>query len=86
MTLALLPHLVDEIVLVSDDELAMAIRLLMETTRQIAEGAGAAAVAASLAARSNVIGKNVGLMLSGGNITDDQLRRIMNHETPQSTS
>jgi threonine dehydratase len=82
MTLALLPRLVDEIALVSDDELAAAIRLLLETTQQIAEGAGAAAVAAAFANRSELAGKNVGLILSGGNIASEQLRRILNHETP----
>jgi len=82
MPLALLPRLVDEIVLVSDDELAAAIRLLIETTRQIAEGAGAAAVAAAFAQRSKLAGQNVGLILSGGNITSERLKRILNHEAP----
>jgi len=80
MPLALLPRLVDEIVLVSDDELARAICLLLETTRQVAEGAGAAALAAALKQRSELAGKNVGLILSGGNITIEQLRRIIDHE------
>ncbi|MFI5455414.1 MAG: threonine/serine dehydratase [Isosphaerales bacterium] len=82
MPLALLPRLVDEMVLVSDDELAASIRLLIETTRQVAEGAGAAAVAAAFAQRSKLAGKNVGLILSGGNITGEQLKRIINHEAP----
>jgi threonine dehydratase len=83
MTLALLPRLVDEIVLVSDDELAAAIRLMIDTTRQIAEGAGAASVAAAFANRSKLAGKNVGLMLSGGNIASEQLRTILDHQTPR---
>jgi len=82
MPLALLPRLVDEMVLVSDDEMAAAIRLLIETTRQVAEGAGAAAVAAAFAQRSKLAGKNVGLILSGGNITSERLKRILNHEAP----
>jgi threonine dehydratase len=80
MTLALLPRLVDEIVLVRDDEIDAAVRLLIETARQIAEGAGAAAAAAAFAQRSQLAGKNVGLILSGGNITSEQLKRIINHE------
>jgi threonine dehydratase len=80
MPLALLPRLVDEIVLVSDDELARSICLLLETTRQIAEGAGAAPLAAALKRRSELAGKNVGLILSGGNITIEQLRRIIDRE------
>ncbi len=80
MPLALLPQLVDEIVLVSDDQIAAAIRLLFETTRQVAEGAGAAAVAVVMTHRDEFAGKHVGLILSGGNITSDQFRRILNCE------
>jgi len=77
MPLALMPQLVDEIVLVSDDQIAAAIRLIFETTRQVAEGAGAAAVAAAMTRRDELVGKRVGLILSGGNITTDQFRRIL---------
>jgi threonine dehydratase len=82
MPLALFPSLVDEIVLVDDDEIAAAIRLLIETTHQVAEGAGAASVAAALARRDELAGKRVGLILSGGNITTEQLCRILNHQRP----
>jgi threonine dehydratase len=80
MPLALLHHLVDEIVLVSDDEIAAAVRLLFETTRQVAEGAGAAATAVVMTRRGEFAGKRVGLILSGGNITTEQFRRILNCE------
>jgi len=80
MPLALLPRLVDEIVLVSDDEIAAAVRLLFETTRQAAEGAGAAATAVVMTRRDEFAGKHVGLILSGGNITTEQFRRILNCE------
>jgi threonine dehydratase len=82
MPLALLPGLVDEIVLVDDDAIATAIRLILDTARQVAEGAGAAVVAAATARREELAGKTVGLILSGGNITTEQLRRILNHERP----
>ncbi|HEX3448196.1 MAG TPA: threonine/serine dehydratase [Isosphaeraceae bacterium] len=82
MPLALFPRLVDEIVLVSDDEIAAAIRLLVTTARQVVEGAGAAALAAAMKRRDQLAGKNVGLIVSGGNITIDQLSRIINHERP----
>jgi threonine dehydratase len=82
MPLALLPRLVDEMVLVSDDELAAAICLLFETAHQIAEGAGAAALAAAMQRRDELAGKNVGLILSGGNITTEQLTRIIHNERP----
>lgn len=77
LPLALLPKLVDEIMLVSDDELETAIVLLLETTRQVAEGAGAAAAAAALHRRDELAGKQVGVVLSGGNITAEQLRGIL---------
>jgi threonine dehydratase len=79
MPLAWFPRLVDEMVLVSDNQIAAAIRLLLTTTHQVVEGAGAAAIAAAMNDRENLAGKNVGLMLSGGNITVEQLTRILNH-------
>jgi threonine dehydratase len=58
----------------------LGIRVLVETTRQLAEGAGAAAVAAAFARRNELTAKNVGLILSGGNITIEQLTKILNGE------
>jgi threonine dehydratase len=77
LPLQLLPKLVDEIMLVSDAELEAAIRLLLETTSQVAEGAGAAAVAGAYQRRGELEGKSVGLILSGGNLGLATLRRIM---------
>ena len=77
LPLQLLPGLVDEIMLVSDADLEAAIRLLIETTGQLAEGAGAAAVAGAFRRRSEWEGKSVGLILSGGNLTIETLRRIL---------
>jgi threonine dehydratase len=83
ITLTLMPRVIDDFVLVSDDELASAIRLLVETARQVAEGAGAATVAAAMARRSTLTGKTAGLILSGGNITRAQLSRILSGEPPR---
>ena len=82
MPLALFPRLVDEIMLVSDEQIAEGIRLLVKTARQVAEGAGAAPVAAAMVRRSKLAGANVGLILSGGNITIEQLSRILNDQPP----
>ena len=82
MPLALLPRMVDEMMLVTDDEIAAAIRVLFETGHQIVEGAGAAALAAAMQVRAQLAGKTVGLIVSGGNITTDQLIRIMSRERP----
>jgi threonine dehydratase len=68
--------------LVSDDEITAAIRLLIETARQIVEGAGAATLAAAMKRRDELAGKNVGLIVSGGNITIEQLTRIIHGEKP----
>jgi threonine dehydratase len=82
MPLALFPRFVDEMMLVDDDQIAAGIRLVLDTARQVVEGAGAAAVAAAMARREELAGKTVGMILSGGNITGEQLRRILNHERP----
>lgn len=77
LPLRLLPRLVDELMLVSDEELRAAIRLILATARQVVEGAGAASVAAAVRRRDEIAGKRVGLVLSGGNITPEQLREVL---------
>jgi threonine dehydratase len=59
---------VERIVEVSDAEVAAAIRLLFECTHNVAEGAGAAPVAAALQERSRIAGRKIAVVLSGGNI------------------
>src|SRR5476649_1779245 len=63
------------IVQVSDDEVAAAVRAYWTDTHNLAEGAGAAPLAAALQDRPNIRGKQVGLILSGGNIDLDLFRR-----------
>jgi len=58
----------DRIVQVSDAEIGAAMRAYYEDTHQLAEGAGAAALAALLQERDRVAGQRIGLILSGGNI------------------
>jgi len=77
LTLELLPSLVDELTLVSDNMLVAAIRLLIDTSRQVVEGAGAAGLAAAMLLRERFAGRTVGIMLSGANITAEQLRHIL---------
>lgn len=67
----------DDMVLVSEEEMKAAVVLLLETAHQLAEGAGAAATAAALKMRDRLAGKRVALMLSGGNITVETLRGIL---------
>ncbi|HSV00067.1 MAG TPA: threonine dehydratase [Roseiarcus sp.] len=63
------------IALVSDAEIAAAVRAYWTDTHNLAEGAGAAALAAAAKERSRLNGRKVGLVLSGGNIDFDLFRR-----------
>lgn len=67
-------------VAVSEAEIAEAIRLLLRTTHNLAEGAGAAGLAGLAQLRSVLAGKTVAVILSGGNLDADTLRRVMTHE------
>ena len=69
---------VDEIVTVTDDEIAAAILTLMENHKLITEGAGATSVAAVMFDKIDVENKNVVCILSGGNIDVTILSRIIN--------
>lgn len=68
--------LLEEFVLVSDDEIRRAQALMIETTRNLVEAAGAASLAAALARREELAGRKVGLVASGGNVSPQQLVAI----------
>jgi threonine dehydratase len=70
------------IVQVTDEEIADAIRALWTDTHNLAEGAGAAPLAAALQEKSKLSGKRVGLVLSGGNIDFDLFRTWVMAEAP----
>lgn len=63
------------IVQVSDDQVGEAIRFYWTDTHNLAEGAGAAPLAAALSEKGRLAGKRVGLILSGGNIDFDLFQR-----------
>jgi threonine dehydratase len=67
----------DDFVLVDDDAIEDAIILLLEHTHNLAEGAGAASLAAAVKLRHRLAKKNVVLVMSGGNFSADQLRRLL---------
>src|SRR5258708_6284792 len=73
--LAIIRKGASRIVQVSDGEIAAAIRAYWTDTHNLAEGAGAAALAAALQDRPKIRGKRVGLILSGGNIDFDLFNR-----------
>ena len=71
------------IVEVSDDEVAEAMRIYHETTHNLAEGAGAAPLAALMQERSRLRGRRVGLILSGGNIDRPWAAQVLGGSTPR---
>ena len=75
--LAVIRREVDEIVAVSDDEVAAAMRALFADTHNVAEGAGAAALAALLQQRGRWAGRRIGLSLSGGNVDSAVFARVL---------
>jgi threonine dehydratase len=70
------------VVTVSEDEITKAIRLYYTATHNLAEGAGAAPLAALTKERARYAGKRVGLVLSGGNIDAPVFAQILRGETP----
>ncbi len=76
-TFQLVKEYVDDIALVSDDEVASAILTLIEKQKMIAEGAGAAAVAAVMFDKFKLQGKRVVAIVSGGNIDVTSLSRVI---------
>ncbi|GAA0682157.1 threonine ammonia-lyase [Natronoarchaeum mannanilyticum] len=80
LTYQLIDRHVDEVVTVSDTEIAHSIRYLLERTKQMVEGAGAATVAALLSDQVDVAGETVVPVLSGGNLSATMLQRTLTHE------
>ncbi|MDP2770891.1 MAG: threonine dehydratase [Giesbergeria sp.] len=75
----LMPHL-DHTVQVSDDEVAAAMHHLFTDTHNVAEGAGAAALAAALQERGQLQGQVVGLALTGGNVDASVLAQVLTRQ------
>ena len=73
--LAIIRKGASRIVQVTDDEVAAAVRAYWTDTHNLAEGAGAAPLAAALQEKEKLAGKHVGLILSGGNIDLDLFRK-----------
>jgi threonine dehydratase len=77
LTLEIIRKLVSDIVLVEEGDIEQAIVLLLDIEKTVAEGAGAAALAALLKNRRRFAGKKTGLVLSGGNIDPLMLASII---------
>ena len=77
LTLPLVSRYVDEIVTVDDEEIASAILMLLEHEKTLAEGAGAAALAALLQSKTNLRQRRTVVLVSGGNIDVTLLAKII---------
>jgi threonine dehydratase len=75
--LAIMRREVDDIVAVSDDEVAEAMRIYFSDTHNVAEGAGAAPLAAALQRRDAFAGRSLGLALTGGNVDRELFARVL---------
>lgn len=80
MTMAIMRKYVHDMVLVNDDSLRECIRLLLRVTHNLAEGAGAAPLAAAMQLKVKLAGKKVVGILSGGNLDLRELKRILETE------
>jgi threonine dehydratase len=70
------------IITVSEDEIADAMRIYYATTHNVAEGAGAAPLAALMQERARYAGRRAGLILSGGNVDMPLFAQVLRGETP----
>ncbi len=76
-TLRLVEHYVDELVTVDEEEIASAILVLLEREKTLAEGAGAAALAAVLQRKSSLKTERTAVLVCGGNIDVSLLAKII---------
>jgi threonine dehydratase len=77
LTFGILRDALDEVVTLTEDELADGVRLALRTTHNLAEGAGAAPLAAAVKLRDRLAGQKVVCVMSGGNIDRRTLQRVL---------
>jgi len=77
LTFAILQRELNDVVTLTEEELSDGVRLALETTHNLAEGAGAAPLAAAVKLQDRLRGKRVVCVMSGGNIDRDTLTRIL---------
>jgi threonine dehydratase len=81
-TFDIVRRLVDRVVLVSESSFQQAMRGLIQREQLVAEGAGAAGVAAILQGAVDVRGRRVGVVLSGRNVDADVIARVLSDNAP----
>ena len=77
LPLKILREKIDDVILVSDEEMRRAVKTIFLTTGQVAELSGAASTAAAFKIKNQLSGKNVAIMLTGGTIQLEQLLSIL---------
>ena len=80
LPLRILREKLNDIILVSDQEMKQAIRAILHATGQVAELSGAASTAAAFKIKNELAGSKVVLILTGGNIEPEQLARILREQ------
>jgi threonine dehydratase len=80
ITTEIIRHLVDDIILVTEDQIERAVATLISIEKTVVEGAGAVGLAAILAQPESFSGHHVGLVLSGGNIDTRLLASVLTRE------
>jgi len=84
LTFGILRQYLDDVVTLSEEELAGGVRLALRTTHNLAEGAGAAALAAAVKLRNTLAGKKVVCVMSGGNIDQATLTCVLSEPSVRS--
>jgi threonine dehydratase len=77
-SLAVVMENVDHIVQVSEEEIRKAMRIIFTDTHNVAEGAGAAGLAAALKEKTALSKKRIGTVITGGNVDHDVFARVLN--------
>lgn len=77
MTVKIMKQNLSDFILVTDDEIRYAMKLMLEMTHNLVEGAGAAPLAAALKIQGRLKGKNVAMILSGANVTIETLKGVL---------
>ena len=77
MTFSILKKELNDIVVLTEAELAEGVRLALRATHNLAEGAGAASLMAAMKLRDRLAGKKVVCVMSGGNIDQATLKKVL---------
>jgi threonine dehydratase len=77
MPYEIMQRLVDDVLLVSEEEMRQALVMLLDKAHLVAEGAGASSLALARKLAPELRGKKVGIVISGGNVTIETMRRAL---------